>query len=58
MEMQQFPIMVGNVVLDLVCGDRLIAQITLHPGPVSRVDVSRQHEWQSAVVDALQGAGA
>ncbi|HKD55202.1 MAG TPA: hypothetical protein VKB72_13385 [Steroidobacteraceae bacterium] len=58
MKMQQFAIVVGNVVLDLVWGDRLIAQITLHSGSVSRVDVSRQHERQSAVIDALQGAGA
>jgi hypothetical protein len=27
MKMQQFPILVGNVVLDFVCGDRLIAQM-------------------------------
>src|SRR5262249_42598886 len=58
MKMQQFAVVVGNVVLDLVCGDRLIAQITLHSGPVSRVDAGRQHEGQSAVFDALQGPPA
>jgi hypothetical protein len=44
---------IGDVILDLVGGDRLIAQITLNSCPVPRIDACRQHERQSTVLDAL-----
>jgi hypothetical protein len=49
---------VGDVIFDLVGGDRLIAQITLNTCPVPRNDIGREHERQSAVLDTLQSAGA
>src|SRR5215813_13115904 len=49
---------VGNVIFDLVVGDRLIAQITLKSLPVARIDGRRKRDRQSAVLDALQDARA
>jgi hypothetical protein len=45
---------VGDVVLDLVAGDWLIAQITRLSLPVPRIDGGREHDWQSALLDAPQ----
>ena len=47
-----------NSVLDLVGGDRLIAQIAPDSRAVSCFDVGRQHERLSPALDALQDAGA
>jgi hypothetical protein len=49
---------VGDVILDFVCGDRSIAQITRNSCTVTRIDVYREHERQSAILDALQRARA
>jgi hypothetical protein len=49
---------VDNVVLDLVGGDWLIAQIALISTPVPRMEGGREHDGQSALPDAPQDAEA
>jgi hypothetical protein len=49
---------VGDVILDFVCCDQSIAQITRNSQTVTRIDARREHERQSAILDALQRARA
>jgi hypothetical protein len=49
---------VGDVILDFVCGDQAVAQITRNSQTVTRIDARREHERQSAILDALQRARA
>jgi hypothetical protein len=49
---------ISHVIRDLVCGDRLIAQITPNACPVACVDLGREHERQSTIAHALQHSGA
>jgi len=49
---------IGDVVLDLVAGDWLIAQITRNVPPAPRMHGCREHDRQSAVFDVLQDPGA
>jgi hypothetical protein len=49
---------IRHVILDLVAGDWLIAQITPLSLPVPGIDGGREHDWQSALLDAPQGKGA
>jgi hypothetical protein len=49
---------VDNVVLDLVGGDDLIAQIALISAPVPRLEGGREHDGQSALPEAPQDTEA
>src|SRR5690349_1130573 len=49
---------ISDVILDFVGGDGLRAQVARKSCPVPRINTSRQHEWQAAVRDALEGACA